>query len=316
MDYGKLIRDAWEHTWHHRALWILGLLPGGGTTLSLGNNNGASPGWRLDTRDWGGPDLRYESFPAEAATWLAANAGLVGAGIALFIGLGVMFFVLSLIAQGGMSRATIDLEQGRAVTLAQAWQAGTHYFVRYLGLTLVFAALAITAALVVAFGVSSALVAGSVYPGPIAVVAIARVIALGIALIPVILVLTGIVFQFAERAIAERDEGPVAAIKDGWRIFREHPGNSFLVWLLSVLVGIVGALAIGVGVAVTAIPLAVIAIPLFMALGPNALTVALATLGVLAMIGAALLVGAAVNTYLWNYWTIAYLRIQTPQEVA
>jgi hypothetical protein len=29
MDYGALIRAAWQTTWRHRLLWVLGLFAGG-----------------------------------------------------------------------------------------------------------------------------------------------------------------------------------------------------------------------------------------------------------------------------------------------
>ena len=41
MEYGKLIRDAWNITWRYRFLWVLGLLAGGSAGLP-GLNGGAA----------------------------------------------------------------------------------------------------------------------------------------------------------------------------------------------------------------------------------------------------------------------------------
>jgi hypothetical protein len=71
--------------------------------------------------------------------------------------------------------------------------------------------------------------------------------ALALLLIPIVVaaaasaVVFGIVATYAQRAIA--DEGPVAALGDGWQLFRRNAGASVLVWMVNV------ALSIGAGIA-------------------------------------------------------------------
>ena len=44
LEYGALIRDAWQTTWRHRFLWILGLFAGGAVGVSFGGGAGGNGG--------------------------------------------------------------------------------------------------------------------------------------------------------------------------------------------------------------------------------------------------------------------------------
>ena len=72
MDYNKVLRRAWEITWHWKVLWILGFLASLGKAASSSSNTSFSS----SSGDWAGsPDFR---IPPELI------AGLVGAVLAEF----------------------------------------------------------------------------------------------------------------------------------------------------------------------------------------------------------------------------------------
>ena len=208
--YGEVIRRAWQLTWRHRALWVLGLLAGGVTAPSFGGR--MSPGdWSGGAVPVPGSDVAFD----QVLRFLRENGGLIAAiGIAIAL-IALVVIVLSIIAQGGMARATSDLAQGRAVSLGEAWRAGLHLFWRYLGLWLMLALVAFAVAIMVAalVGIVAALGAQNAGAAVLAslVLGLPAVI-LGVALAVVL----GILVPYAQRAIAVEDLGPVGALRSGW----------------------------------------------------------------------------------------------------
>src|SRR5688500_7523915 len=109
MNYGSLIRESWLATWRHRSLWVLGLLAGG----SGGNcSTGGSSNWPGGNGQPapGAPEIDG-SFD-QVWAWLLANLWLIAVAVTLLVVLMLVWMILSLIAQGGMARATADLARG------------------------------------------------------------------------------------------------------------------------------------------------------------------------------------------------------------
>lgn len=315
MNYGQLIRDAWAATWRYRYLWILGLFAGG----AAGAGGGRQAQWNVEQGDIEQWSPRAAEVAQTTVDWLTANWVYlaVGAGI-----VGLALLALSFIAQGGMAKATADIAEGRGSSLGQAWQAGLHFCWRYMGLwftllaVVLLVAAAVAALLALAIG-TGVLAAGAVSTNgaPAAVVVILLLV-----LIPLILVGTAaavvfsIVATYAQRAVAIEDEGPVAALGDGWRLFRRTMGASMLVWLLNV------ALSIGVGIFASIAIVMVLAVlglvgfAFWAALGAHVATIIYAALAGAIFVAVALTVAAIVNTFFWHYWTLAYLRLSGPQH--
>ena len=47
MEYGRIVRDAWQITWRHPFLWVLGLFAGGAASTSFnfrGSGNSSAAG--------------------------------------------------------------------------------------------------------------------------------------------------------------------------------------------------------------------------------------------------------------------------------
>jgi hypothetical protein len=71
MDYGYVLRRAWEITWRWKVLWIFGFLAGLARATSGGN-----PSYSFDSSQWGG--TRGFELPPEFAGILAGVCCLVG----------------------------------------------------------------------------------------------------------------------------------------------------------------------------------------------------------------------------------------------
>ncbi len=320
MDYGSLIRDSWNLTWRYRFLWLLGILAGGAVGMPRGGDNVTWQANRSDLRQLP-PEVAREMEAISG--WVVANAALLIAVAALVVLAALVLLVLSFVAQGAMARATAELATGQGTSLGAAWREGLHFFWRYVGMWALLVAAGILVALVVGGVVALAVGAGLFAVNLAEVPAVLTVALVAIVAIPfaIAAVVAGIgvtiVVAYAQRAIAVEDVGPVRALTDAWNLFRGHLGTSLLVWLVNV------ALSIGVGIAIGAVVVVLLAVLgglgflVWSAVGLTAGTVSYGVLaGILFFAGLLLFLGVA-NTFFWNYWTIAYLRLsgQTPSPV-
>jgi hypothetical protein len=217
MDYGLLIRDAWLTTWRHQFLWVLGLFAVTVGTLGVGGS----------------------ALPVPSLEQLQALApSLVQLEVAIAV-IALVAAVVSAIARGGMTQATLTLESGEPISFWFALRAGRRLFWRFLLLLVLLS-------MVVGI-IGGAVVLAAVNLGPVGAVLGALALSVGATL--------SVVLAYAERAIVALDVGPVAALRHGWRVFVEHLNASLLVWLLSVVL----AVAAGSAVAMLASSLTILA---------------------------------------------------------
>jgi hypothetical protein len=124
-------------------------------------------------------------------------------------------------------------------------------------------------------------------------------------------IVAGIVVPYAQRAIAIRDVGPLAGLRDGWDVLRSHPGASLLVWLLNLALSFGAGLVITTAMVVTVLALAVPAVALWAAFEFSAPTIVYLSLAGFAAVAVLLTLISVANTFFWSYWTLAYLRLTT-----
>jgi hypothetical protein len=308
MDYGRVVRDAWDITWRYRSLWILGLFAGGAAAPHCAwGGGGGQPDTRTDPSRFS-PGMPADDVSAEIASWIAANIALLATVALVLVVVGLAAFVISLIAQGGMTRAGVDALEGRPPTLGTTWAAGLRLFWRFfalwLALVLVIIAVAVLVAIVVALfaGIAGRDAQGL---GVVAVILALPLLAVGLLLA----IGVAIVVPLAQRAIALDDLGPIAGLRAGWRVARRNLGASFLVWILSIGLGLVAGLGFAIAIAVLAIPLVVIGFVLWSAVGWSAATAGFGIIAVLLVLATVVVLGAMLNTFFWHYWTMAYLRL-------
>jgi hypothetical protein len=319
MDYGRLIKDAWSMAWRHKFLWLIGMF----APSSIGSCSGSNSFYRvpnfpgLPQANSGAPSLRPEFNDLGPATdqvmsWLESNAATLVALIAALTLLTVVFIVLSLVAQGAMVRSTGDIVSNLPSSLRTGLRAGLRHFWRYLGLWAITAgvglAIAVAVAVVVAIGIIIATAGG---PAAAAVVTIAGVlIGIPLALVAILGgIAVGVILAFARRAIVLSNSGPISAIRTGFLLFRDRPGQSLLAWLVSVGLGIGIAIVTSIA-AITAI--FVLAIPALIGAAVaswSPVVIAYAVVAGVAFLMIAWVVGGALNALFWSYWTLAYLRI-------
>lgn len=318
MDFSTALRQAWQMTWRYRFLWILGLfVPGAAGTWSFGGSNR----WSAD----GGNRRVIDELPPEmsaaatgAATWIGNNWGVVAMVVGLALVVGLVMFVVSLIAQGGMVQATAALARGEPMTLGVAWRWGLALGWRYFGLGLILAAIVILAGVIsggLAVLTLAAAGAGGEARGPLIALAVLLGLLMLVIFVPLAIAMT-IVTTFAQRSIALEDVGPIEGLRRGWRLMWSHKGSSALAWLINVGLGLVAGLAVGLSVVVLLAALGGVGFGLYALWGWSTPLFAYGGLALLTVIAGSWLLSAIANTFFWSYWTLIYLQLTPPPAVS
>jgi hypothetical protein len=315
MKYGQLIRDAWQITWRHPFLWVLGLFAGGTAGASIGGGGGDGGGPSASSTE-GRPIPGVAVGPDAIARWASDHTGLLVAVAGLLVVVGLALLVVSLIAQGGLAGATADVASGRTSSLGRAWRTGLHLFWRYAGLWLLLIAAVALVGAVIAASVALVVALTAVVERSAWVIAPAVLVGLVLVLAGIATgVVASILVPFAQRAIAVRDVGPLVALRDGWLVLRSHPGASLLVWLINVALTVVAGLVITVAMVAAIVALGIPAAALWAVFELTAPTIAYLAVAVVAALAVLLALISIANTFFWTYWTLAYLRLRTASQV-
>ncbi len=339
-----MIRQAWAITWRYRFLWLLGVLAGGAVGVpSMNRGGGANTRVRGDSDDLAQLKSALPGFTESVSDWVSANVGLlIGLAVLGFV-IVLALIVLSVVAQGGMARATADLATGRPSSLGSAWAAGVRMFWRYVGLWLTLGAVAFVVGSAIAVCVGAAVLAFNVglpvVSGVIAALIVAAVVTsfvtvmlrmtrtsttprwlvvvasalFALPVLPVLLVVAlsvSIVVAFAQRAIAIDNVGPWTALRSGWQLARAHLGESFVTWLVNLGLALVAGIVLAVTIIGGVLVLAAGGAAVVLLTGFSVPTIIYASLAILVLLAVGLTVAGAANTFFWTFWTLVYLRLR------
>ena len=311
MDYGRLIGRAWAMTWTHHFLWVFGLFAAssvGSCSAGYGTGSGfrwpLAPGERAFLSPDGEPALRRLGF------LIAQNLETVALVAGLVLLLGLVFLLVSLVAQGGMARATAELALGQPITPGAAWSTGLRLFWRYLLLWILALLLALLVVLLgaVLFGAGFGLTRSIAGPPLLFVIEGATALLLLVVAFPLFVGLS-VAITFAQREIAVGEVGAFAALRMGFRLLWDHLGTTALVWLLNLVLSIAAGVVVVLGVVLLAIPIGGLAVALYAVTDLSAALVVYLVAGGVALLAFGWLIGAIANTFFWNYWTLAYLNL-------
>jgi hypothetical protein len=303
MNYWYILRRAWQVTWQHKVLWLLGLLAGLSTQLQLNLGNEATP-------------LRH--WVAELALEPSFRPVAIGAA-QVFVFATLLFSVLRALGRSGMIHRVNQVERGDTPTARSGWQAalrhggpvfGIAFLLELPALILVLVGLvpAIAPLVLLALGPASAWRGStSVFePWSRALIYTMPVWGLGLLLGEFL----GVLGALAERECVLRDRLVQESIAGGWRMLRDRPGPVTGLWLI--------LLALRVGLLILFLPLTLLLAPL---LAPTAamlrsLEFSAPLSGVVGYLSLAALtwalglaVGCVAEPFLSGCWTLAYRQL-------
>jgi hypothetical protein len=298
MDFGQVLRRAWQITWRWKVLWILGFLASLGS--GIGSSNGGTS-YQFDSSDWNrwGYHYQFDRIPSELI------ALMVGLGC-LAILIGIALWVISVIARGGLIAGVQQVEETESTTFLGAWRVGRKKFWTLFGISVLAAIPIIILVIAGIAAIMGMFVVGGVMDGRS--VGVAEVLlsifcggtfCCGLAIAVIIL---SQIQTYAERAAILEDMGWLDAFRRGWQVLKENLGPTIIYWLIFFALGIVIIFVIMSGVFALAAPL----IAIFSSIDPGPwLAVPLCFGGLLGILLAAV-VGSIITTFTSATWTLAY----------
>jgi hypothetical protein len=292
MDYGYVIKRAWEIIWKFKILWLFGIL------ASCGQASGSSGGnarYSFSSRDTSiSPQI--ERFFNQMDPGIIAL--LIGVGIFLVLVMIVLAILLGTVGRVGLIRGTVKAEQGATrLTFGELWRDGITYFWRVFGLNLLVGVLIFLAIIAV-----------------ILLMIIPTVFTLGLCLIPLVCLFipvmwaVSVVIEQANIALVTENLGISEAIKRGWQVVRDNIGSMIVMSLILVLgVGFVGGIIIG-------LPILIVLTPAFIggvSGTSEAIRNGLLWSGILFLcyLPVLLVLSGILRSYTASAWTLTYMRL-------
>jgi hypothetical protein len=305
MDVGYILRRAWPITWHHKALWLFGLLVGLGT---------ASTRFGMVSVQW---DLVLAELPPEIRTPITefidspylAVVVIILVVFGLAVGFGLM--LLNTLGRIGLVHQARAAEEYGVIVLRGGWRAGKQYLWKVftirlllglsLGVLIVAGALpSIVTQLVTAGQDSETAILGDLGAEVFRLVCEAPAWCIA-ALLSVPL---GLLQRLAVRACVLENLDTRGSLASAWEMLREHLGAIVLVW--SILFGIGACVLLVLGLPLGATWLLLLSIARLAAFASPMLSAALALLiGVSTWLVLVLIIGVA-ETFSSATWTLAY----------
>lgn len=301
MDYIGWIQRGWQISWNNKYLWILGFL------AALTGGSSASS-FRASGDDLG-----------SAAGVSPEMVGTIAAGITLAacVGLiiGILIWLVSLAAKGGLIGAVARLERGAPVDgFGQAFRIGWHKVWRLAALSIVLFGIIIliVIGLILVFVLSGGALAalfgsggdeGTLFAG-LGILGLCLLLLLCL-MIPLFIFLS-LIYPFAMRGVMLRDMGVGDAIRHGYQVLRDNLGIILLLSFGFLILNIVA----GIATLVILLPLGLaVAIPTNLLADTSAtfLQGLIVVLGGLAATVIAALISALVVSWQSSTFTLAYM---------
>jgi hypothetical protein len=257
MDFGNVFSRAWRVCWNNKYLFILGFL------AALGSAGSSStPQFNRTISGDEVPPGFFENMDRLAALVGPLLLTLLCVGLVV----GLILWLVRLVAQAGLISAAARLDAGEKVSFGDAFSAGTGHLLQFVGLNLaLYLPFWIVGATFAAVGFAAFGAAlGSAFSGkpegsmgPLAAgfggLALCFV-ALVCILVPLWIVVT-VIYAFAQRGVVVQGLGVVESIGHGWRFVKDNVGDVLLLIVLLVALSLI----FGFVVSIIMVPLGLVA---------------------------------------------------------
>ena len=238
MDYMGTLQRAWRLTWANKWLWLLGFL------AALGGGVSSTSNYNFDS----GSTTTSQITP-EMGMALAGGALVL---MCVFFIIGILLWLVTLAAKGGLITSVAELDRGQTTSFGRAFRQGWRKVLPLVGMTLVLNAVVIILLIILFVGFAgtamAAIAAGqgmdsNALAGILGTAGVVFLCLLCL-LIPLAIVIN-LIYPFAYRGMMLRDLGVMDSIRHGWRVLRENLGHIFLLGLLFFVIGLVVGLVSG-----------------------------------------------------------------------
>ena len=235
MDYGGIIKKAWNITWRYRVLWILGLFAGGAS------GGGSSSNFSQSEEEF--DPSQFDS----ALQWMSENVALIAAGVMILLVIGLALWILSVAARGGLIHLVNEAEEGHPVRLGDGWGVGFSKWGRVFLIDLVLYLPFMILLVVMLFAALMPVISAAEGSDPMpALFSMCGALVFG----GLILMVLGFVIALLENMAIRHgilDDTPaMQSIGAGWSDFRSRFKDLFVMWLIMLAIGLGFGMIIGV----------------------------------------------------------------------
>jgi len=297
MDFGYVLKRAWEIIWKFKVLWIFGILASCGQASGSGGSNS---GYRFSSQNDAFThqvELYYNQLNPAIITLL------IVVGIIIAIALVVLVVLLGTVGRIGLIRGTVKAEQGAGkLTFSELWREGLTYFWRVFFLNLLIAVI-ILAGVIAAVILSAILAVGTL---GIFLICLLPLLCL---IIPIAWLLS-IFIEQANVALVVENLDIMDGIKRGWQVFIDNIGSMIVMGLILVIgISVIGGLVIG-------LPLLGVATPAVLGIATGLTDnirngIILSVVLFVIYLPFLLVFSGVLRAYTQSAWTLTFLRLTT-----
>lgn len=241
MEYGNILKAAWQATWKHKAMWLLGMAIIGGSHIGL-----------TQFSYNGGTDYRTDTL-LDALGELVQEYWVLVMLIALCLLLLILTaYVFHYIALGGMYRGAALAKAEQPVQFAALCRAGTETFWLVLAAALLFK---------IAIGALMLLLVTGLVLLALTIVGLVIVIPLIIILLCLALPARSIsasLYSFTIQGIVLQHLGIHQSWQQAWQLWKAHWLDTLLIYLILVGWKVLVSLVCLVGLVLLALPVALL----------------------------------------------------------
>jgi hypothetical protein len=316
MQYGTLLKRAWNIIWRNKVIWVFGFLAALG---SGGGGGGSNTNYRTDGREFNlPPGGQGGNLPPELQqlfTRLFSDLTLiltiVVALVCLGLLIGLVLALLSALGHGAMVEMAREADDTEKTSFSTGWNAGLRQMVRVF---LIRFLLGLPTAIIILLGMIPFLLAfipliqNNGLRGAEAMFAGGMVLSLAcFGTACCIGVLLGLVLQLIEtlsiRALVLEGLGILASIGRGWNVLKGNVGEVVILWLIFLVLGIVVGIVIGIPAALLAIA---VAVPMGIAAAVSPIMIAPLVMVICLIAIVSAILRSVVEAYMSTTWTLAY----------
>jgi hypothetical protein len=289
MDYSKLISRSFELTKKYKFLWLLSFLTILGGVASEENLN-FGYNFNFPQNYSSAPNLHWEQW----STKLLSALPIIIVIVTALILLGVLLFIVGLIAKGGLINSIIRLDKKLKVDFGSAMSTGKQFAWRLFLLRLLFG-------LVMVVFIIAAI--------PIVII-LFFLFFLTIPALWLVATVLAILVQMSHIVLVNENLGVFASIAKAWKLLRQNWSKVGLMWLIN--------LGLGLGIAIVfflfalfcgaIIAIIVVLVLHFSAALAPAVIICLIPI-ILLLLVVMMIVCSIITTFLTSFWTLGVTKL-------
>jgi hypothetical protein len=304
MDYGKIIRRAWDIIKKYKYLWIFGFI------LALFGGRGGFRGIEYTFR---GEDLQkapliMQQFLFRLPSILRNNIHLIILGVMFLIIFALAGLVLSIIAEGGLIGCVRNIESNNKSNLIDGFKIGAHYFWRMLGKNLLIFLMVFIVILffILLFMIPFFTLSSSSnyrflwFTIPLFIIFIIFMIPIGIFIT--------ILKDYSSRFIVIKNNGIIRSIKNALRLIFNNFKHTIIIALILFGIGILIGIILFIIFLIIGGPAALLGFSLYRA-GAIIPLLILAVIAVLFLIVLSVIINGIRMTFASSVWTLTFLKL-------